>query len=238
MAVAGGLDVTTEEGRSGPVANQGTGVLDGGTRLGKYEIVRVLGVGSMGAVYEGVRPETRERVAIKVLSPQLAAIPAARARFLKEAKLTARVRHPHIVHVSDVGEDAGRSYFVMELLEGEDLAHRLQRTGPLSAAETADIMRPVCDAVAEAHRHGITHRDLKPSNIFLTMREGKQHPVVVDFGIATDETASGADAAGVAPGRKAVFGTPYYLAPEQIRITRRPARRAISTPWASSCTSA
>src|SRR6188474_1034849 len=105
MAVAGGLDVTTEEGRSGSVAIKGTGVLDEGTRLGKYEIVRVLGVGSMGAVYEGVRPETRERVAIKVLSTELGAIPAARARFLREAKLTARVRHPHIVHVSDVGED-------------------------------------------------------------------------------------------------------------------------------------
>src|ERR1044071_560683 len=120
MAVAGGLDVTTHEARVGSVADRGTGVLETGTRLGKYEIVRVLGVGSMAAVYEGVRVAVGERVAIKVLSAQLAAMPASRARFLKEAKLTARVRHPHIVHVSDVGEEAGRSFFVMEMLEGED----------------------------------------------------------------------------------------------------------------------
>ena len=78
-------------------------------------------------------------------------------------------------------------------------------------------MRPVCDAVAEAHRRGITHRDLKPSNIFLAIREGRLHPVVLDFGIANDgEGASPGDAAGAVPRRKAVFGTPYYLAPEQV----------------------
>src|SRR5262245_64114928 len=97
----------------------------------------------MGAVYEGVRMASGERVAIKVLSPALAAMPTARARFLKEAKLTARLRHPHIVEILDVGEDGGRCYLVMPLLEGKDLARRLQRGGPLSATETADIMRPV-----------------------------------------------------------------------------------------------
>ncbi len=171
----------------------------------------------MGAVYEGVRKETRERFAIKVLDPALAALPAARARFLKEAKLTGRVRHPHIVDVTDVVEDGGLCYFAMELLEGEDLARRLQRSGALSAAETVDIMLPVCDAVAEAHRCGITHRDLKPSNIFLSNREGRLHPVVLDFGIAMDGTGGGVgDAGAVVPGRLPVFGTPYYLAPEQV----------------------
>ena len=171
----------------------------------------------MGAVYEGVQAETGKRFAIKVLSPALAAAPAAHARFLKEAQLTARVRHANIVEVTDVGEDAGKSYFVMELLEGEDLSQRLRRAGPLSAAEAADMMRPVCNAVAEAHRRGITHRDLKPSNIFLAVREGRSHPVVLDFGIAKDgEGANPGDAAGAVAAKGGVLGTPYYLAPEQV----------------------
>jgi serine/threonine-protein kinase len=170
----------------------------------------------MGAIYKGVHTETRKRVAIKLLSPVLAAIPTVRARFLDEARLTARVRHPHIIDVSDIGEDEGRSYFAMEMLEGEDLARRLQRVRKISAADAADIVRPVCDAVAEAHRRGITHRDLKPSNIFLSIRHGRLHPIVLDFGIAKhDGEANAADAAGV-PARAAMFGTPYYLAPEQI----------------------
>jgi serine/threonine protein kinase len=227
--VTGGRDLrTTEEGMQGQVDPHGTAVLDRGTRLGKYEIERRIGVGSMGAVYEAVRTPSSKRVAIKVLSPALAALPSARARFLKEAKLASRVRHPHIVEVIEVGEDAGRCYLVMELLEGEDLATRLQRAGALAAAETAEIMVPVCDAVAAAHRQDITHRDLKPSNIFLAMRDGRPHPVVLDFGVAQEqekqqnEQEKGGDgqgagaAAEVSSGRKVVFGTPYYLSPEQV----------------------
>ncbi len=218
MAAAGGLDVTTEEAKPGSV-DKGTAVLGAGTRLGEYEIERLLGVGSMGAVYEAVCTATSQRFAIKVLSPALAAMPTARARFLNEAKLTARVRHPHIVDVSDVGEDGGRSFFVMELLNGEDLSRRLQRSGRLSVVEAADIIVPVCEAVAEAHRRGVTHRDLKPSNIFLLVRGRRPHPVVLDFGIAKVEAEDEilAQRAGVAPPvRRVVFGTPYYLAPEQV----------------------
>jgi serine/threonine-protein kinase len=215
-AAAGGFDVTTEAAKPGLV-DKGTPVLDAGTRLGEYEVERLLGVGSMGAVYEGVCTATGQRYAIKVLSPTLAALPSARARFLNEAKLTARVRHPHIVDVSDVGEDGGRSFFVMELLNGEDLSRRLARSGRLSVLETADIMVPVCDAVAEAHRRGITHRDLKPSNIFLLVRGRRPHPVVLDFGVAKEDDGAAAPSAGIAaPVGRMVFGTPYYLAPEQV----------------------
>ena len=209
--------MTTEDGRRGQVEQLGKAALDRGTKLGKYGIERLIGVGSMGAVYEGVHRETGKRFAIKVLSPALAAAPAARARFLKEARLTAGLRHPNIVDVTDVGEDGGHSYLVMELLEGEDLSQRLRRSGPLSAAWAADILRPVCNAVAEAHRRGITHRDLKPSNIFLAIREGRLHPVILDFGIAMDgDGASPADPAGAVSTKRAVLGTPYYLAPEQV----------------------
>ena len=196
--------------------HQGTAVLDKGTRLGKYEIERLVGVGSMGAVYEGVHKETGERFAIKVLNPVLAAVPAARARFLKEARLTERVSHPHIIKVTDVGEDDGQSYLVMEMLAGADLSTRLDGFGSLSAAETVDIVLPVCDAVAAAHACGVTHRDLKPSNIFLATREGRPHPVVLDFGIAKDEDAANTWDTGAGSARRPVFGTPYYLAPEQV----------------------
>src|SRR5580765_5924323 len=177
--------VTTEEGIQGQVEQQGTAVLETGTRLGKYTLERLIGVGSMGAVYEGHAGDGK-RFAIKVLTPALAAIPTARARFLREAKLASRVRHAHVVEVTEVREDAGQCFLVMELLEGEDLAGRLRRSGRLSPVETAEIMLPVCDAVSAAHRQGITHRDLKPSNIFLATRgqEGRLHPVVLDFGIA------------------------------------------------------
>jgi serine/threonine-protein kinase len=198
----------------GSVEHQGPAAIEAGTRLGEYEIGRLVGVGSMGAVYEGLRAATGTRVAIKVLSPELEAVPAARARFLKEAKLTARVRHSNIVNVTDVGEDTGRSYLVMDMLEGEDLARRLA-SGPLAVAEAADLLGPVCDAVAAAHDRGVTHRDLKPSNIFLAMRGGRAHPIVLDFGIAKDDDGGAVDG-GATTASGIVFGTPYYLSPEQV----------------------
>jgi serine/threonine-protein kinase len=207
---------------AGPVEASGAaGILEAGTRLGKYEIRRLIGLGSTSAIYEGARPDTGRRVAIKVLSPKRASVPAARARFLAEAKLTARVRHPHIVDVIEIGEDGAWIYLVMELLEGEDLGHRLRQSGSLSVAETADVLVPVCEAVAAAHESGVVHRDLKPSNIFLTIREQKTHPVVLDFGIAHDEGAADAAAgtvedAGTDSGPRLLFGTPYYLSPEQV----------------------
>ena len=171
------------------------------------------GVGATGAVYEGVRITDGKRVAIKVLSADLAAKPTARARFLNEAKLAARLRHPNVVEIVDAGEEGDRAYLVMELLEGEDLAARLQRSGAMSIAEAVDVLAPVCDAVATAHRLGITHRDLKPSNIFLAVRDGRVRPVVLDFGVAKDHESPGE---AEIQGPKGVFGTPMYLAPELI----------------------
>ena len=169
----------------------------------------------MGVVYEGTRSSDSKRVAIKVLTGELAARPVARARFLREARLTARVRHPHIVEIIDAGEELGRIYLVMELLDGEDLARRLQRSGAIPIVEAADILVTVCDAVATGHRCGVTHRDLKPSNIFLSVKDGRTHPIVLDFGIAkAEDEAEVADTAG--EGAPVVLGTPMYLAPELI----------------------
>jgi serine/threonine protein kinase len=187
--------------------------LSPGTQLGKYEIVRLLGAGGMGAVYEAVHSEIGKRVAIKVLSPAIAAVPGARARFLREAQLTSRVRHPNIVDVTDMGSDKGQTYLVMEFLRGEDLAQRLARTGPFAVEQLADIMLPVCAAVVEAHKVGVTHRDLKPQNIFLAVGPHSTQPKVLDFGIS-----KGVDVEGVETltGTGAMIGTPFYLAPEQI----------------------
>ena len=189
-------------------------VLEPGTRLGKYEVLRLLGAGGMGAVYEANHAEIGKRVAVKVLSPAIAAIPGARARFLREAQLTSKVRHPNIVDVTDMGSDGGNTYIVMEFLRGEDLSQRLGRFGALPAHDIADIMLPVCSAVAEAHIAGVTHRDLKPQNIFLAAGPHTEQPKVLDFGIS--KGADSPSGSGTLTGTGAMIGTPYYIAPEQI----------------------
>jgi serine/threonine-protein kinase len=187
--------------------------LPAGARLGKYQIVKLLGAGGMGAVYEAAHTEIGKRVAVKVLGPAIAAVPGARARFLREAQLTSKVRHPHIVDVTDMGSEGGLAYLVMELMQGEDLSQRLVRTGPMPPAELAEAMLPVCSAVVAAHQAGITHRDLKPQNIFLASGPHGVQPKVLDFGISkgTDKVTS-----GTLTGTGAMIGTPFYLAPEQI----------------------
>src|SRR5205814_4812176 len=119
-------DATSTPEETGPAA------LPPGTRVAGYELGRRLGVGSMGAVYEGVRLDDGKPVAIKLLAADLADKPTARARFLNEAALTARVPHPHVVAVTDSGQEAERVYLVMDLLVGEDLARRLRHAGPMS----------------------------------------------------------------------------------------------------------
>jgi len=198
--------------------------LAAGTRLGNYQVVRLIGEGGMGAVYEGIHLAIGKKVAIKVMSPDLVADPDARARFLREAQLTSRVRHPHAVDVTDVGSEAGQTFLVMELLEGEDLASFIQWRGALPLEQAADVMLAVAAAVAAAHDEGIIHRDLKPHNIFLSQtRDGVIVPKVVDFGIskgALDPHPGVVEPPPVmAPAVKTtvgLMGSPGYLAPEQI----------------------
>jgi serine/threonine-protein kinase len=191
--------------------------LPAGTELGRYQIVRLMGRGGMGAVYEGTHRDLKKRVAIKTLHPAVAAMPGARARFLREGEAASRIRHPNVVDVTDVGTENGMAYLVMELLEGEDLSSLLRRAGALPFAQSVDLMLPVFAAISVAHDEGVIHRDLKPENIFLARaRHGRPEPKVLDFGISKiSSTGSGNTLA--LTGSRASMGTPSYMAPEQVR---------------------
>ncbi len=151
--------------------------LNAGTRLGRYEIVALLGAGGMGEVYRARDTRLDRTVAIKVLGPQLSS--GARERFEREARAIAALNHPHICVLHDVGRQGDIEYLVMECLQGETLAERLKK-GPLPLDQALRYAIQIADAVDRAHRQGVLHRDLKPANIMLTSDGAK----VLDFGLA------------------------------------------------------
>ncbi len=189
-----------------------------GTKIGHFKIVRMVGVGGMGAVYEAEHIDLRKRVAIKTLKPEYAKNSEIKERFLREGIAASKIRHPHAVDVFDVGRHGNIAYLVMEYLDGESLADVITRERRLSVGRTLDVMIPVMAAVNAAHHEDIVHRDLKPENIFLaTTRDGVVVPKVVDFGI------SKLNIQGARPRLTAtdnVFGTPEYMSPEQIENPR------------------
>jgi serine/threonine protein kinase len=191
---------------------------------GRYRILRVIGEGGMGIVYEGEHTLIERRVAIKVLRENFCRRPDAVERFRREAKSASRIGHPNIVDVLDFGETPGGAhYFVMEMLEGQDLADALARTGALSPPRAVSIIHQCCHALSAAHDKGIVHRDLKPENILLIERDNVRDFVkIVDFGVAKmSELEWNLDAPGTSGPRSkltrtgVVFGTPEYMSPEQ-----------------------
>ena len=186
--------------------------------LGGYRIVRKLGQGGMGAVFEATQVKLGRRVALKVLLRQSHADPADLERFRREARSAAALDHPNIVHVHDIGEDLGYHFFAMELVDGESLSQRLTREGRLSVAETLDIAIPLTEALCYAAKHKIIHRDIKPGNILLT-QDGQVK--LADLGLAKDirgDSNLTRTSAGI--------GTPYYMSPEQARDARQVDHRA------------
>src|SRR5690348_5180991 len=149
------------------------------TKLGAYEILGPLGAGGMGEVYRARDTRLGRDVAIKILPQHLSEKPDARQRFEREARAISSLNHPHICTLYDIGHQDGTDFLVMEYLEGETLAKRLEK-GPLATAELLRIGIDVADALDKAHRKGILHRDLKPSNIMLTKSGAK----LMDFGLA------------------------------------------------------
>jgi serine/threonine-protein kinase len=191
--------------------------LEAGAVLGgKYRIVRLLGSGGMGAVYEGVQEGLGRRVALKVLHARLAKTPDLVERFRREAQAAAALAHPHIVQVSDSQVNENEPPFiVMEFLEGQSLGDRIRQDGPLPGERVAKIFAQVLDALGAAHRAGIVHRDIKPDNIFLTTSSTLGDLVkLVDFGVAKLLAEEG-DAPLTIAGT--VIGTLTYMAPEQAR---------------------
>ena len=185
---------------------------------GRYEIVRVLGVGGTGAVFEARHRAIGRLVAIKFLLPELAANPVVPQRFLQEAQTANEVRHKNIVEVLDFGADAGRLYMVMEYLHGESLADFLTRESPAAPGRIIRVLEPVLGALHAAHLRGIVHRDVKPQNIFLARVEGDDEllPKLIDFGIA--KRIVGGDVNLTSTGM--ILGTPAYMAPEQARAEK------------------
>ncbi len=194
----------------------------------RYRIESLLGQGGMGAVYAAVNQATGRAVAIKWLLPGAARSKESLARFLAEARATAKIEHPNVIQILDVGQDGEAPFLVMERLRGESLADRLER-GALSVEETLAVMIDSCRGVHEAHREGIIHRDLKPDNIFLCRgKDGSERPPkVLDFGISKlydDEGGGGASGAPMTQTGIAM-GTPWYMSPEQINAAGKPDAR-------------
>ena len=182
-----------------------------------------LGRGSMGATYRARDTVLHREVALKVIEQSVAALPAARQRFLREARAAARFQHPAVAAVSHYGEQDGECYYVMELVEGETLEARVRRAGPLSAALTLEIASQISQALVAAEALGIVHRDLKPSNLMLLGRgedgkrgDGISTVKVIDFGLAKAVDAA-AQAAGPGDTRGGFVGTPAFASPEQFR---------------------
>ena len=192
--------------------SQQMGELVGRVLAGVYRITRLIGEGGMGAVYEAVHLRLNKRVAVKLMSRELASNVEALARFHREAEITSRLGHPHLVNVIDFGStDTGEPYLVMEYLDGEDLDHRIRRDSRLPLETAVEITKQVASALDAAHAEGVVHRDLKPANIYLVKVRGEADFVkVLDFGVSKIKAARTKLTRATA-----VIGTPDYMSPEQ-----------------------
>ena len=184
---------------------------------GKYRIVRLLGEGGMGAVYEGENTRIHRKVAIKVLHAAVSAKPDVVQRFEREAQAAGRIGSEHIVEVLDLGNlPGGERFMVMEFLDGQSLGDRIKQRKRLATIECAPVIYQLLEGLAAAHQAGIVHRDLKPDNVYLlTSRSGQKDFVkVLDFGVSKFNVLD-SDMSMTKTG--AVMGTPYYMSPEQAR---------------------
>jgi len=183
---------------------------------GRYRMLYPLGRGGMGAVWVGEHLELKSAVAVKFIDQHLAEDDRAKKRFRLEAQAAAALRSPHVVQVFDYGIDEGEPYIVMELLEGETLATRMQRSGQLTVEDTLEVCRQTAKALAVAHARGFVHRDLKPENVFLVGDETGFIVKLLDFGVAKVIREDRRWSEFVTqPGNR--LGTIYYMSPEQVQ---------------------
>ncbi|HEX7476771.1 MAG TPA: serine/threonine-protein kinase [Polyangiales bacterium] len=184
---------------------------------GEYVITERIGAGGMGSVYKADQPSMNRLVAIKVLHSRFATRDDLVARFRREARAMSQLAHPNTARVYKYGElDDGAVYFVMDYLEGKNLAHEVRANGPMEPGRALNIMIQVCGALEEAHRAGIVHRDLKPENVFLTVQAGTaDFPKVLDFGLAKMSEKQMGRGSMMFTQQGMVFGTPEFMSPEQ-----------------------
>ena len=190
--------------------------LIGSTLAERYVIEDLIGEGGMGRVYRARHAELPRRFAIKILFGELAALSDMRARFRMEAESAARLDHPNLVPVVDVGEtDEGLLYLAMDYVDGRSLAAIIDEEGPLDAARATSLARRLCRGLQHAHERGMVHRDFKPDNVLVVEKDGVEVPRIADFGLAvlTEDAGGGA---GRLTRKGETMGTPPYMSPEQL----------------------
>jgi len=199
-----------------PSSTWGGILLQTGTVLAnRYEVLKMLGEGGMGAVYKARDIELDRTIALKVIRPELASKPDILQRFKQELILARQVTDRNVIRIFDMGESNGIKFITMEYVEGESLYEILSRQGKLPVKEALEIIRQMLRGLQAAHREGVVHRDLKPGNI---MRDAQGRVVVMDFGLARDLSGDGMTRTG------AMLGTMEYMSPEQAQAKEVDAR--------------
>ena len=183
----------------------------GSTFAGRYQIIEELGKGGMGKVYKVLDKEIDERVALKLVNPEIASDEKTIERFRNELKFARKITHKNVCRMYDLSKEKGTYYITMEFVPGEDLKSTLKRVGHLSIGKTIFIASQVCEGLAEAHHLGVVHRDLKPQNIML---DKKGNARIMDFGIARSLKGKGVTTEGM------IIGTPNYMSPEQVEAAK------------------
>jgi serine/threonine-protein kinase len=174
---------------------------------GRYQILKELGRGGMGIVFQAYDKQLKEQVAIKVLSPLLSSDPDALERLKREVSSARRITHPNVIRIHDISELNGLHFISMEFFDGISLKDYIKKTGTLSLMQAYNIASQICDGLEAAHRQGVIHRDLKSQNIII----GPTNQVkIIDFGLARSQNLEGLTATGL------IMGTPEYMAPEQV----------------------
>lgn len=179
----------------------------GSTFAGRYQVIEELGKGGMGKVYKVIDTKIKEKIALKLLKPEIAADKKTIERFSNELKFARKIRHENVCQMYDLNEEKGTLYITMEYVSGDDLKSMIRMMGQLSPGQAISITKQVCDGLEAAHKLGVVHRDLKPQNIMID-RDGNAR--IMDFGIARSIKAKGITGTGV------MIGTPEYMSPEQV----------------------
>ncbi len=197
-----------------PIHELGTG----STLAGRYQVIEELGHGGMGRVYKVFDTDIGEKVALKLLRPEIAQDRETVERFSNELKLARKISHRNVCRMFDLGKAEGTTFITMEFVPGEDLKRLIRKSGQLGAGRAVSIAKQVCEGLAEAHHLGVVHRDLKPQNIMVD-EDGNVR--IMDFGIARSLKVKGITGAGV------MIGTPEYMSPEQVEGKEADARSDI-----------